>query len=140
MPYCSIERTKCYYDAIFPAMKMVLLEEDAKFGTVFGDYILCEQGNSIVLEEINGFVNMKEADKIKAGRYAQLTPLNLISVIVSDRDDLNIEGFTKHESITVFHPLLGFEDNNGELGAEILDLDKEKEKIVCRYYYVNNMP
>lgn len=131
MLYCSIYRTNCSYDEIFYRMKLIQLENDAKFGEVFDNYILCEQGNPRIYLEGDS-----ENDILKKGTYVNLVPLDLISILVSDSDNLILNEFDKYEQRTSFYPLLGFEVEGDNLGKEIIDYDHEKEIIDIKYYYI----
>lgn len=130
MSYCTIEYTTGYYDSIFPAMKMIQVEKDVEFGDVFDDYIICNQGNPLILDDINS------KPIIKCGMYAQLTPICLIKRLRSDRSDIKIEGFERYKKQTKFYPALGFEIDGCELGAEIIDNDENKATVVTDYYYI----
>lgn len=131
MSYLNIERTTIPYEKAFSQCKLMQLENDAKLGNTFGEYILSNTGNPIILKDGEAI----DVDKyFKNGLYVNLFPLKYIDTMVSDIDGLVIEGFSIYEDRKVFHPLKGFDEN----GNEIADLDKTKEKIISRYYYINN--
>lgn len=128
MPYCHVERAnRVPYEFMLLHTKTIQLENDASIGDVFDNYILCDEGN---------LPFNKHEIETKKGEYVNLIPLNLIGILVSDRDDLVIDGFKKYKDEKTFYPLKGFEiTEEGELGAEIIDKN-DKGKVVCRYYYV----
>lgn len=131
MSYLNIERTTIAYEKAYSLCKLLQLETDAKLGDTFGEYILSNTGNPIILKD-EELINLDKY--FKKGLYVNLFPLKYVDTMVSDIDGLAIKGFSIYEDRKVFHPLKGFDEN----GNEIADLDKTKEKAMCRYYYINN--
>jgi hypothetical protein len=131
--FCTVEIAKLDYDRFLYYHKLVILECDANFGDVFDGYILCNGcGNDT-------FMSGEPTEYLPKGRYVALLPLHLISRIRSDRDDLDLKGFTKYRKETKFYPLMGFEiEKNGELGAEIGDFDESKATTRVDYYYISD--
>jgi len=130
MPYCHVERTKYPYpyESMLLHAKIIQLENDATVGDVFNNYILCDEGN-VILNENFEFVTKK-------GKYVTLIPLDFIERLVSDRDDLVINGFKQYKDKKNFYSLKGFEiTKKGDLGVEIIDKN-DQGKVVCRYYYI----
>lgn len=130
MKYCNVVRTNIPYETAFSKCKLIQAEMDLKIGDILCNCILTSTGNPMITQ--NG-VSPDYDNYFKSGMYVNLFPLEYIDVIESDSGNINIEGFTVYKDEKVFHSLKGF-DNKGN---EISDLDKTKEIVRSKYYYVN---
>ena len=122
MSYCRIDMTKYPYCSSGMALKTICLEHDADSGDIFEKYILCDNWNCF-------------SSEFKAGDYVNLFPISLIVVLTSDRGDIDLPNFDVRKDVSIFHPLINFEIQDGELGDAILDMDKNKETMHTEYRY-----
>lgn len=130
MKYCNVVRTNIPYETAFSKCKLIQSEMDLKIGDIFYGCILTSTGNPMITQDE---VPSEYNHYFKNGMYVNLFPLEYIDVIESDSGNIDIKGFTVYKDEKVFHPLKGF-DNKGN---EVADLDKTKETVRCKYYYVN---
>ncbi len=131
MNYFNVERTTISFETALSQCKLIQLENDSKLGETFGEYILCNTGNPIICSDVTSIDLYRY---FKKGLYVNLFPLKYIDTIVSDVGDIVIKGFIVYKDEKVFRPLKGFDEE----GNEIVDLDKTKEIVRSRYYYINN--